>query len=234
MRSEHRVGAALALAIAGTGCGDGLVGEDYLGTPWLTLGGQVTVQPAVPEPDNPRLSLFWLGYDTTGLARSALEQRVEVENRFPAGFTMSVFDAPPAAALPFALQDGGGLGVAFLAVYADANDNGMMNSDPLVAPAGPDALIGASARHLVLYAEAAVDPSSDAGTRAGGGLEPGYHLMESVEASATCSYSDTLDCRGDPHLVEVAADTPLELTIVGDPRAVVLPKPGGFVEGLGN
>lgn len=221
-------GVVTALALL-AGCGGPLVGDEYLGTPALRLEGSVTVEPWVPEPDNPRVSLFWLGYDTTSLARSSLEQRTVVDDRFPAAFSLAVLDAPPAEALAYVdPETGARLGVAFVAVYSDENGNGMMNSDPLDAPAGPDRLIGASSRHLVAYATAGIELGSSLGALLALGLSPGYHLMESAAPEATCNYAAELSCAGEGRLAEVPAGTRLELTVAGDPRSVVLPRPASL------
>jgi len=215
------------------GCGGPLVGDGFLGTPALRLEGQVSVKPYAPEPENPRVSLFWLGYDTSNLARSSLEQRVVVDNRFPASFSLAVFDPPPDEARPFVEPETGArLGVAFVAVYADLNDNGMMNSDPLEAPAGPDMLIGASDRHLVVWADDPVETGSVLGALLAVGIGAGYHLMESTTPEARCNYGDGLGCAGEARVAEVAPDTRLELHVEGDPRAVALPKPAELLAAL--
>jgi hypothetical protein len=234
MRPWIRLLAALATATTSAlvGCGDALVGESYLGTPLVTLQGQVTVAPGTEEPANPRLSLFWLGYDTRELSRSALEQRVQVENRFPASFTMALFDPPPIGASPFDdPEQSVRIGIAFIAVYADVNENGVMNNDPRVAE-GPDELIGASATHLMLHTDGPIPAGSSMAQFLGGAMEPGYHLMANIEASSSCSYSEGLECQGDSHIAKVPADTRLELTIQGDPRSLTLPRPAAFVDAM--
>jgi hypothetical protein len=199
----------------------------------------VTVRPGVAEPSRPRLSLFWLGFDTTDLSRSAMEQRVEVENRFPAAFTMAVFDPPPDEAMPYHEPDDptARVGVAFLAVYADLNDNGMMNSDSFRAE-GPDQLIGASPHHFLIYASQGLPEGTETARLLGVPVEPGYTLLVSSTAEArgdaTCGYGADLECgAGKAVLLPVADDdTLLELEITGDPRSVVLPKPADFVSAL--
>ncbi len=232
--------ALLSLALAASllaGCGDPLVGDRFLGTPMLTLSGQVTVRPGVSEPSRPRLSLFWLGFDTTDLSRSAMEQRVEVENRFPAAFSMAVFDPPPVEAMPY--HEPGDpdarVGVAFLAVYADLNDNGIMNSDSFVAQ-GPDQLIGASPHHVLVYTSKGLPEGTQKAALLGVPLEPGYTLLvsDSVDARAdtSCGYGADLQCgQGEATLTPTTPDTTdLELEITGNPQTVVLPKPADFVD----
>lgn len=227
---------SLGLLTTSAACGDPLVGDKFLGTPTLTLSGQVTVRPGVPEPIRPRLALFWLGFDTTDLSRSALEQRVEVENRFPAAFTMAVFDAPPLEAMPYHEPDDpeARVGVAFLAVYADHNDNGIMNSDSLVAQ-GPDQLIGASPHHVLVYATKGLPEGTSTSELLGLPLEPGYTLLASSSAltrgEVSCGYGVDLRCGTEKATLTplTPETTALELEITGDPRTVVLPKPADFV-----
>lgn len=228
-----------ALALLAAACGDPLVGQQFLGTPTLTLSGQVTVRPGVPEPSRPRLSLFWLGFDTTDLSRSALEQRVEVANRFPAAFTMAVFDPPPIEAMPYHEPDDpdARVGVAFLVVYSDLNDNGFMNSDTFRAE-GPDQLIGASPHHVIVYASKGLPEGTRTAELLGLPLSPGYTLLvsSSVEArgDATCGYGANLQCGSAKAALTptTADDAPLELEITGNPQSVLLPKPADFIEVL--
>jgi len=223
-----------AVAAAGAACGGPLVGDGYLGTPRLRLQGQVSMLPHVPQPDNPRVSLFWLGYDTRHLARSSLEQRAVLAAQFPAAFSLALLSDPPDEAL--ALSDGATgarLGVAFVAVYSDLNDNGMMNSDPLDEPAaGPDMLIGASTRHVVVYSEGEVEPGSRLALLLATTLGPGYHLLESETPIESCTNAGGLECGGVVSLTEVDPGTPLEVQVYGDPWSVVLPQPAALVEAL--
>ena len=223
----------LLLAALTAACGGPLVGDGYLGTPRMLLEGQVTMQAGVPEPDNPRLSLFWLGYDTRHLARSALEQRTVLATRFPATFSLALLSDPPPEALPFSeAATGARLGVAFIAVYSDLNENEMMNSDPLEAPAGPDMLIGASTRHVVVYSEGEVEPGSRLALLLATTLGPGYHLLESETPIESCTNAGGLECGGVVSLTEVDPGTPLEVQVYGDPWSVVLPQPAALVEAL--
>ncbi len=225
----------LAATALGAACGDPLVGEDFLGTPTLTLTGQVTVRPGVPEPSRPRLSLFWLGFDTTDLSRSSMEQRVEVENRFPATFSMAVFDPPPDEAMPYHEPDDptARVGVAFLAVYADLNENGFMNSNSFDAQ-GPDQLIGASPHHVLVYASKGLPEGTETSRLLGLPLEPGYSLLVSSSidsrGDSSCVYGAELQCQGKAMLSATTPGTsPLELEITGNPQTVVLPQPANFV-----
>lgn len=238
--SRNRLGGALLLAAlapaapAAAGCGEALVGDGYLGTPVLRLSGQVTVLPGTPEPVAPQLSLFWLGYDTSDLSRSSIEQRVEVENRFPAAFTMAILGPPPAAAMPYHEPDdpAARVGVAFLAVYADLNDNGVMNSESFVAR-GPDMLIGASHRHVLVHATRAIQEDSVTASLLGVSLPAGYSLLVSdARSGGSCGYGEDLRCQGEATLSAAPPEDALELQITGRPEAVLLPKPADFVAAL--
>lgn len=211
MRSDCR----LWLIATCLGCGDGLVGPDYLGTALLDVRGTVVAAADMP-PMEPRLSLFWIGHDSRTQARQVVEQRATVDASF-ARFNLAVFDPPPPEALTFE-----GAGIALIVVYADGNENDALNSDGRGFEAGPDTILGASRTHLVVYAS---DPIGDV-ERAGailGPLAPGYHLFEGD--GATCQFVMAAHCVGEGSITRVAPDTPIVLRLEASPAAVLVPNP---------
>lgn len=202
--------------VALAGCGDGLVDEAYLGTPLFDLRGAVVADEAA-APEDPRLSLFWIGYDSRTQERQVVEQRTTIDAAF-ARFDLAVFDVPPPEALTFE-----GAGIALIVVYADGNDNDALNSYVSAPEAGPDTILGASRTHLVVYAS---EPIEDGG-RAGnilGPLEPGYHLFESDDSS--CRFLEATRCVGAGGITRVdAATTSISIRLEGTPEAVLVPNP---------
>jgi len=92
MRSEVR-GITLLAAVL-VGCGDPLVGADYLGEPLAVVDGQVILEDDRGDIDWSKLhvSLFWSGGSSVD-RRS--EQQVVVETQFPALYTITVYTPPP-------------------------------------------------------------------------------------------------------------------------------------------
>lgn len=206
-------------------CGDGVVGEDYLGTPLFDLAGAVVADEGA-TPAEPRLSLFWIGYDSRTRERQVVEQRTTVDAAF-ARFNLAVFEAPPAAALTFE-----GAGIALIVVYADGNDNGALNSDVRAPEAGPDTILGASRTHLVVYASTPIAADGRAGAILGP-LEPGYHLFESDDSS--CRFLEAAHCVGAGGLTRVdAAAAPITIRLAASPDAVFVPNPAvpGMTSGV--
>lgn len=198
------------------GCGDPIVGDDYLGTPVFALQGAV-VQAAPAPVTDPRLSLFWIGFDSRTHDRSVVEQRTTLDAAF-ARFELAVFDAPPPEALAF-----DGAGIALLVVYADGNDNGALNADLRSSDTGPDTILGASPTHLVVYVK---DRLTSTGRAVDilGDLEPGYHLFETDDSS--CAFARAFDCVGVGALRKVAPDdAALFIRLESSADAVMVPNP---------
>lgn len=198
------------------GCGDPIVGDDYLGTPVFALQGSVVQAEPAPV-DDARLSLFWIGLDSRTHDRGVVEQRTTLDSAF-ARFNLAVFNAPPPEALAF-----DGAGIALLVVYADGNDNDALNADLRDSDAGPDTILGASPTHLVVYATARL---SGAGRAAEilGDLEPGYHLFETDDSS--CAFARAFDCVGAGTLRKVQPeDAALFIRLESSPDAVMVPNP---------
>ncbi len=204
------------------GCGDAIVGQGYLGTPTFELGGaiQQTAPPeGADEPQNLRLSLFWIGFDSRALAGSVVEQRTTLDAGL-ARFRMALFDRPPDEALRF---DGGAarVGVALIVLYADQNGNDALNAT--LGVEGPDAVIGASATHVVAFASGPVAADTPAG-RILGAVEPGYHLLENIGGNV-CAFVEPAGCFGRGGLEPRAPTDRVVLTLSPRPDAVLVPDP---------
>ena len=213
MRS--RLGLPILIALL-LGCGDPIVGDDYLGTPVFALQGAVVQSEPAPV-DDARLSLFWIGFDSRTHDRNVVEQRTTLDAAF-ARFNLAVFDAPPPEALAF-----DGAGIALLVVYADGNDNDALNADLRSTDGGPDTILGASPTHLVVYA---TDRLAGEGRAAGilGELEPGYHLFETDDSS--CAFARAFDCVGAGGLRKVSPEeAELFIRLESSADAVMVPNP---------
>lgn len=213
MRSE----AAALLALLVVGCGDPLVGEDYLGTPAFEIHGAVQQARGGADVRGARLSLFWIGFDSQTQARQVVEQRVTVDHAF-ARFDLALFDDPPPEALTF-----DGAGIALIVVYADRNESGGLNSEVRTPEEGPDVILGAAATHVVAFASRALEPDGRAG-RVLGAIDAGYHLFESSDS--TCHFIEATQCIGQGALRRVdAAETDVLLDLHPTPETVVVPNP---------
>ena len=209
------------------GCGDPLVGPSFLGTPSFELGGTVdeAAAGAFAAQDKLRLSLFWIGFDSREHARPVVEQRAAIDQGLGT-FRMTLFGAPPPDAVGFDAwtPDGVHAGVALIVLYADNNENEALNSYSPDPNAGPDIVVGASATHLVAYADAPIPAEAPLATMLGT-LEPGYHLFENVDGS-TCAFTDTTGCRGAGRLTRVdPKEARVALRLSGNRAAVLVPNP---------
>lgn len=228
MRSEcpgvaARLAAAMAM-VCTVGCGDPLVGEDYLGTPLFEVHGGVQRVSVGREPADHgevRLSLFWIGFDSASEQRDVVEQRTDLDPAL-AGFSMAAFDAPPEEALTF---DGGtaAVGIALIVLYADGNANEQLNAAE-TPETGPDVLLGASETHVVAYADRPVTDGSPAAAILGT-VGPGFHLFENSGAH-TCPFTSPDGCDGRGALTAVEPEAAnVVLTLHDDARAVRVPNP---------
>ncbi len=209
-------------------CGDPVVGPEFLGTPMFSVEGAVEqTAPLAPQSqDSLRLSLFWIGFDSRTRQRPPIEQRTTVDDGL-AQFRMTLFDAPKDDALTFdELTEGAaGVGLALIVLYADNNTNGALNSYNGALEDGPDTVLGASATHLVAFANASVPAGSPAGLMLGP-IGPGYHLFSNV-GQATCTFVDAVGCQGQGGLarVEDPGAANVVLTLHPEPAAVQVPNP---------
>lgn len=228
MRSELTCTAILLLCAGFAGCGDALVGETFLGSPLFRVEGAVQRAEVGREPTDHgevRLSLFWIGFDRPDEARDVVEQRTDLDPAL-GGFEMAAFDIPPEDALAF---DGGApggdevaVGFALLVLYADGNANAQLNAGG--DSSGPDVLLGASASHVVVYADGPVDIGSPAGEITGA-IDAGYHLFENA-GGHVCPFSATRGCAGRGVVVEVdPTQANVVLTLYDRPEQVVVPSP---------
>lgn len=217
---------ALGLLLAAA-CGDPVVGPDYLGTSMFSVGGSVAQTGALaPElQDSLRLSLFWIGFDSRSRQRPPIEQHASVDDGL-ARFRMTLFDPPTAGSLTFdeLTQGSAGVGIALIVLYADNNTNGALNSYTPLLEDGPDTVLGASASHLVVFADTSVPASSPAGALLGP-VDPGYHLFANASGT-TCLFVRSADCQGVGRLERVAAeDGNIVLTLYPEATQVEVPNP---------
>ncbi len=190
------------------------MGETYLGTPVFDLEGSVVAEGPSPT-DELRLSLFWIGFDSIAEERTVVEQRTFLDSGL-ARFRVSLFDSPGEDALRFE-----GVGIALLVLYADNNDNGMLNRGPISD--GPDIVVGASASHLLVYAEEPVSADSLAG-KILGAVPAGYHLFENASGH-TCTFVYSQGCAGAGTLQRVEGSAEVLLRLEADPEQVQVPNP---------
>ncbi|MFO0725256.1 MAG: hypothetical protein U1E65_15850 [Myxococcota bacterium] len=206
----------ILILILGTGCGEPLVGSDYIGTPELSVRGTVQqISGRIPaDHGDLALGVFWIG--TSSGAAAGVEQDAHLDAGLGA-YTMRLFDAPPESALHFsAIAGDAPLGLGVVALYADQNHSGAFE------PEG-DLLLGASPQHLVVFAARALPGSSPAAALLGE-ISAGYHLFVH-DRTSTCRFIAAERCAAEGGLSEVAADASVPLTLWDDPMMVVVPAP---------
>jgi hypothetical protein len=177
--------AAMALLTTAVGCGDTLVGGDYLGDGTMRLHGIIAV--SVDVPARPMVGAVWLGY--SALVDPAAEPEpaaYPITSIGFANFEASVWRRPPSVGR-YLLADGSILPatirIARLVVFDDVDRDGRFavtgNEDELAAP---DRLLARSNDSALLFVrDAPVD--ADALNAAGvivtnwNEASPGYHLV---------------------------------------------------------
>lgn len=151
------------------GCGDPLVGSDYVGAPLLELEGAIEFA-SIDEIKNAegqlRIALMWQSPDGEHVAGESVsdiaDQTIAITG-LPGHYHVRKYVPPPASVVHSVAGVDGDLALGLLVVYVDEDD------DEGWSP-GIDWLVGASATDLVVWAE---DPVSAAGVE----LEPGYHVV---------------------------------------------------------
>jgi hypothetical protein len=140
-----RLLAAMLLVFAG--CGNPLVGEDFLGDPLFQFQGQVMSYLGVPSEGHEfRVSLFW---SPTGETRVPVESLVEqtsasVTIQFPSTFEINVFYPPEGRHL---VDSDPPYGLALVLVYEDLDDNGRLTQGSV-----PSELVGGAVDQVLMYA----------------------------------------------------------------------------------
>jgi hypothetical protein len=204
-----------------TACGDPLIGESYRGTPALTIGGVVMqASSRIPSNHGPlALSIFWIG------ATNGEPWPIEQEGLLDSGlaeYSMILFDPPPASASRFsALTGGGALAIGVIALYADKNENGVLELEG-------DLLLGASAQHLLVYAGADI-PETSAASSLLGPIAAGYHIY-GHDRPSVCRFIDAAHCAPEGALAPADARA-VSLTLWMTPEEVVVPAPAMMQNG---
>lgn len=205
-----------ALIALTTGCGDPLVGPQYLGERVFEIGGSVVQRGGrIPSSHGAiNLSLFWIG-GSGDLAK--VEQSAELGSGL-ASFSLTLFDPPPAEASTFGdlRGDQGRLGLALIALYADQDADGRFDQES-------ELVLGASARHLIGWTDSAL-PAGSAAAGLLGTVGRGYQLFE-YDGPEGCSLTSAASCPGVGKLAPVAATSTVVLSLWDAPEAVEVPSP---------
>lgn len=194
------------------GCGDPLIGPGYSGTPAFTVGGTV-LQGNLRVPASHgalELGVFWI----------AQPAQVEQQARLEAGlaeYHLTLFEPPPPSAFGFdSLAPAETLAIAVMVLYAEVDGRPGLTSDG-------DLVLGASAQHLLVYADPGLTPGPTLAA-ALPGLTPGYQLYAQSETS-TCTFDRATTCTaaGPPVRVDTLDQVPL--TLWPTPAEVRVPSP---------
>jgi hypothetical protein len=134
------------------GCGDGLVGGDFLGDATIRLRGSLpTVTSAV---EHPLVGVVWLGYEALLHRTRATISTARVRPSLPPLFTFDVVDRPSSVGV-YLENDGtpidATIRLARLVFVDDVDGDGTLALDDNLVIAAPDRLIAEADRHLLLY-----------------------------------------------------------------------------------
>lgn len=183
MKARVWIGALLAVVVhAVSACGQLAVDGDYLGEPLFEIAGTVTLDAgAMPTGARGelRVALFWARPANASSAGdtldsvTAVEQDVGAASSFPARYTLTVHEPPPASLVGTAADVKGAFGLAMLLVYLDVDADGRWDR-------GSEDLVGAATDTAVLYA-----PDGLEGGRFGV-LAPGFHAVRSAIGAPAC------------------------------------------------
>jgi hypothetical protein len=178
----------LAVALAGSGCGDTLADGEYLGDGTMRLHGIIAV--SVGMPARPMIGAVWLGYSALADASAAAEAAAyPITSIGLAEFEASVWSRPPSVGryllaggsiLPATIR------IARLIVFDDADHDGRFTlagtGDGAADVAAPDRLLARSDDSALLFVQ---DPPADPAALNAAGLivtnwgeaSSGYHLV---------------------------------------------------------
>ena len=200
--------AILALTASPMGCGDPLIGPTYLGTPLFQLGGPVIQgNPRVPASHGDLSArVFWLR-----APEGAEEQWARLDGGL-AEFSMTFFEPPPPEAMTFSSR----FSLGIIVLYADRNED--QRFDP-----AQDQLLGASAQHVVVYAQETLDAEEPSFALLGR-LEPGYHVFEHDRPSR-CPFVTAAACSPEGGLARTTDTGDVPLTLWTRPEGVLVPAP---------
>ena len=162
--------AALGLAAACAGCGDGLAAADYTGA-LGTLRGTISIPPEFPR-GNVRVALLWLG--PIGEEASRVEQAAASVRNTLSEFELTLTALPPPDLFRTDPRGASWVQGAIVA-YDDVNDNGRLD---VVAPPlqSPDRILGSSADVRVFFLIGEVPRADAAGDDASYPLRRGLSL----------------------------------------------------------
>ncbi len=209
------------------------VDSNHQGDVLATLAGSVR-NTRVQAVGDAEVAAVWV--NSSGSPDLVVAETVEVEGSFPAQFTLSLFEPPPASALNHT-PDGGQFGVAYIIAGKAGTDYASEES----VQAG---LLGMEENHLLVYLPADVTPGSELSYFLRGTPSAGFHIYDvgrhteaEQQARATC----IAGLGEDPAISEIftqcggfdnfddflpsASDlqAPLDIELVDDPSTIQAP-----------
>lgn len=207
------------------GCA-GQADKSYRGEPLARLHGRVEAASTAPA-EAPPLSAALIWGQTApnadakvAIPRPRLGSSVPVSGRFPAEFTLDLYEPPPDGALFSCFPDTPGAPGRMATATVRAIRQGASPSSGT-----PFDYYGQVKEFLVIYADADLPAVSSC---PGGALAKGYHLFRMVQVEApSCEGRppDDPSCRGPWPYAEVPLTTPLTLVIDVLSRDVTPPNP---------
>ncbi|WP_437632007.1 hypothetical protein [Sorangium sp. So ce854] len=159
---------SFALPVLLAACGDPQVGSDYPGESLLTIKGTI-VNELGEAPAGPVDAVLVWNSVTTEAENENFPARTTVTGSFPAAFTLSIHEPPPAESL----NDLTEVGLVDTRVGI-ATIEAALSEDS----AGEGSGLGVDERHVIVYVESEMDDDGFWSNFFGGPLAPGFHVMD--------------------------------------------------------
>lgn len=194
---------------------DAQVEPDYPGEPLATVHGTVVKadDSALGDID---AALVWVNLATN--PDTLIGARTDVEGAFPASFTLSLYEPPPAGALmdlpTLVGPDESRFGLAYIGALPAGVD-----------AASTDDLVGVSEGYLVVYVESDSKPGTQTEEFFGGPVSAGYHLMTASEGTPE-RLAEREACFEAAESDGMLEDD--EIIACGPKKDLVRPQPSGF------
>ncbi|WP_437658465.1 hypothetical protein [Sorangium sp. So ce1182] len=159
---------SLALPVLLAACGDSQVGSDYEGESLLTVKGTI-VNELDEAPEGPVDAVLVWNSVTTDRENENFPVRTTVTGSFPAAFTLSIHEPPPAESLNDLTEIGlVDTRVGIATIEAALNEES----------AGDGSGLGVDEHHVIVYVESEMDEDGLWSNFFGGPLAPGFHVMD--------------------------------------------------------
>jgi hypothetical protein len=194
-------------------CGQELNDGDYEGEPRHVLEGSIEGLAASDKEGETYVSVVWLDFVTEGDSFTSQTAAVS-DTKFPAEFTLALYDAPPKDSLnEFELPDGKiAIGTGYIMVFQDGDGDGQLTLSE--ESDAPDTMLGMAPGHVMLYVPVVDQNVIDTLSFEGSfiinpeALQPGFNLARGVCAESEDEVFDKLEIVPVEDVGVIALDDP--------------------------